>query len=244
MAFIVYLLSYNWFLLIIGIIGCFVKKKKTSWILLSIGIAFQVIAVIGNYINQKLSGTSGFPSIGIQIFCILLISAIFALIYSRKKLKKSTQTGIESQTTINDSIVSAENEKETENKETEAMIEQVRELDTDLTELSAESANPSSFSISTKYEDPSQYDPIAAAYRNQQITRRNMESAANAKLSRYAPDVTQVNKKAATAKTNKKTTTAQANKEADIIRKYKELLDMGAITQEEYEAKKKQLLGL
>ena len=31
---------------------------------------------------------------------------------------------------------------------------------------------------------------------------------------------------------------------ADEIKKYKELLDMGAITQEEFEAKKKQLLGL
>ena len=31
---------------------------------------------------------------------------------------------------------------------------------------------------------------------------------------------------------------------ADEIKKYKELLDMGAITQEEFDAKKKQLLGL
>lgn len=31
---------------------------------------------------------------------------------------------------------------------------------------------------------------------------------------------------------------------ADEIRKFKELLDEGMITQEEYEAKKKQLLGL
>ena len=31
---------------------------------------------------------------------------------------------------------------------------------------------------------------------------------------------------------------------ADEIRKYKELLDMGAITQEEFDAKKRQLLGL
>jgi hypothetical protein len=31
---------------------------------------------------------------------------------------------------------------------------------------------------------------------------------------------------------------------ADEIKKYKELLDMGAITPEEYEMKKKQLLGL
>ena len=32
--------------------------------------------------------------------------------------------------------------------------------------------------------------------------------------------------------------------EADEIKKYKELLDSGAITQEEYDSKKKQLLGL
>lgn len=31
---------------------------------------------------------------------------------------------------------------------------------------------------------------------------------------------------------------------ADEIKKYKELLDIGAITQEEFEQKKKQLLGL
>ncbi|WP_397544849.1 SHOCT domain-containing protein [Ruminococcus sp.] len=31
---------------------------------------------------------------------------------------------------------------------------------------------------------------------------------------------------------------------ADEIRKFKELLDIGAITQEEFDAKKKQLLGL
>ena len=31
---------------------------------------------------------------------------------------------------------------------------------------------------------------------------------------------------------------------ADELKKYKELLDTGAITQEEYEAKKKELLGL
>jgi len=30
----------------------------------------------------------------------------------------------------------------------------------------------------------------------------------------------------------------------DVIRKYKELLDEGIITQEEFDAKKKQLLGL
>ena len=31
---------------------------------------------------------------------------------------------------------------------------------------------------------------------------------------------------------------------ADELKQYKELLDMGAITQEEYDQKKKQLLGL
>ena len=31
---------------------------------------------------------------------------------------------------------------------------------------------------------------------------------------------------------------------ADELKKFKELLDMGAISQEEYDAKKKQLLGL
>ena len=31
---------------------------------------------------------------------------------------------------------------------------------------------------------------------------------------------------------------------ADELRKFKELLDMGVITQEEFDAKKKQLLGL
>ena len=36
----------------------------------------------------------------------------------------------------------------------------------------------------------------------------------------------------------------KANSNADELKKYKELLDMGAITQEEFETKKKQLLGL
>ena len=36
----------------------------------------------------------------------------------------------------------------------------------------------------------------------------------------------------------------QAPSAADEIRKFKELLDMGAITQEEFDAKKKQILGL
>ena len=34
------------------------------------------------------------------------------------------------------------------------------------------------------------------------------------------------------------------NSDADEIKKFKELLDQGAITEEEYEAKKKQILGL
>ena len=38
--------------------------------------------------------------------------------------------------------------------------------------------------------------------------------------------------------------TAPASSAADEILKYKELLDLGAITQEEFDAKKKQLLGL
>ena len=48
---------------------------------------------------------------------------------------------------------------------------------------------------------------------------------------------------------NKKTVDAIIRQEipqsnADELRKYKELLDMGVITQEEFDAKKKQLLGL
>ena len=38
--------------------------------------------------------------------------------------------------------------------------------------------------------------------------------------------------------------TAVNNDEADQLKKYKELLDSGAISQEEYDAKKKQLLDL
>ena len=38
--------------------------------------------------------------------------------------------------------------------------------------------------------------------------------------------------------------TPPQNSGADELKKYKELLDMGAITAEEYEAKKKQILGL
>lgn len=37
---------------------------------------------------------------------------------------------------------------------------------------------------------------------------------------------------------------AQAGSAADEIKKFKELLDLGAITQEEFDAKKKQLLGI
>lgn len=40
------------------------------------------------------------------------------------------------------------------------------------------------------------------------------------------------------------TTIVQNSDEADKLKKYKELLDSGVITQEEFEAKKKQLLGL
>lgn len=41
-----------------------------------------------------------------------------------------------------------------------------------------------------------------------------------------------------------KTNVVQANSNADELKKYKDLLDSGVITQEEFEAKKKQLLGL
>ena len=46
----------------------------------------------------------------------------------------------------------------------------------------------------------------------------------------------------ATAETSVRT--APVNGSADEIMRYKELLDSGAITQEEFDAKKKQLLGL
>ena len=42
--------------------------------------------------------------------------------------------------------------------------------------------------------------------------------------------------------TSNVTTSSMSN--ADELKKFKELLDMGAITQEEFDAKKKQLLGL
>ncbi|MBQ2940785.1 MAG: SHOCT domain-containing protein [Clostridia bacterium] len=37
---------------------------------------------------------------------------------------------------------------------------------------------------------------------------------------------------------------AESTSNADELKKYKELLDSGVITQEEFDAKKKQLLGL
>ncbi|MBE6635051.1 MAG: SHOCT domain-containing protein [Ruminococcaceae bacterium] len=40
------------------------------------------------------------------------------------------------------------------------------------------------------------------------------------------------------------TTVIQASSPAEELKKFKELLDMGIITQEEFDAKKKQLLGL
>ena len=43
---------------------------------------------------------------------------------------------------------------------------------------------------------------------------------------------------------NKDNTQIIQNSSADEIKKFKELLDSGIITQEEFDAKKKQLLGL
>ena len=43
---------------------------------------------------------------------------------------------------------------------------------------------------------------------------------------------------------NTKKNEEATHSQADEIKKYKELLDSGAITQEEYDSKKKQLLGL
>lgn len=43
---------------------------------------------------------------------------------------------------------------------------------------------------------------------------------------------------------NKQNVSVQSLDEADQIRKFKSLLDDGIITEEEFEAKKKQLLGL
>jgi len=45
-------------------------------------------------------------------------------------------------------------------------------------------------------------------------------------------------------KTPKSAAAIQQTSAADELRKFKELLDMGVITQEEFDAKKKQLLGL
>ena len=44
--------------------------------------------------------------------------------------------------------------------------------------------------------------------------------------------------------TAENTTVVQNSDEADKLKKYKDLLDSGVITQEEFDAKKKQLLGL
>ena len=43
---------------------------------------------------------------------------------------------------------------------------------------------------------------------------------------------------------NRKTSESTDSDQADDIRKYKKLLDDGIITQEEFEAKKKELLGM
>lgn len=55
-----------------------------------------------------------------------------------------------------------------------------------------------------------------------------------------------LNKKIREAKTGAHTaqTVIQQNSAADELKKFKELLDSGIITQEEFDAKKKQLLGL
>lgn len=55
-----------------------------------------------------------------------------------------------------------------------------------------------------------------------------------------------INQKIREYKTNKNgsTTVIQQTSAADELKKYKELLDLGIITQEEFDAKKKQLLGL
>ena len=60
----------------------------------------------------------------------------------------------------------------------------------------------------------------------------------------------QIHKEIATLLINRQNTKAQekpvlvSNSNADELKKYKELLDCGVITQEEFDAKKKQLLGL
>ena len=57
-------------------------------------------------------------------------------------------------------------------------------------------------------------------------------------------DVYKRSSKVANAPVAIKTNVVQANSNADELKKYKDLLDNGVITQEEFEAKKKQLLGL
>lgn len=57
-------------------------------------------------------------------------------------------------------------------------------------------------------------------------------------------DVYKRSSKVANAPVAIKTNVVQANSNADELKKYKDLLDSGVITQEEFEAKKKQLLGL
>ena len=53
-----------------------------------------------------------------------------------------------------------------------------------------------------------------------------------------------VKKQVEACKRNRNAPTVAALSPADEIKKYKELLDMGVITQEEFDAKKRQLLGL
>lgn len=53
-----------------------------------------------------------------------------------------------------------------------------------------------------------------------------------------------IEKKKEELSVEKSTTIIQQTSAADELKKYKELLDMGAITQEEFDEKKKQLLGL
>lgn len=53
-----------------------------------------------------------------------------------------------------------------------------------------------------------------------------------------------INRLMAEAKKNTGSTTVVAQSAADELLKFKNLCDMGVITQEEFEAKKKQLLGL
>lgn len=71
--------------------------------------------------------------------------------------------------------------------------------------------------------------------------------AGDGRISAKAEQVLEVlNQKIREAKTGTQggTTVVQQTSAADEIRKFKELLDMGIITQEEFDTKKKQLLGL